>query len=240
MACHRDTTANRKGTVSHPRVIAACQEGILTIYTIVANHNQRTTYLIRRNKPTDPYTKRASGIPPITNGYHSVSLSTFGPFNDISAGLSGTLNGNLKFHLIPLNGTKDPRYHSNNHSDTIQIPLVIIPLGPFKYHSMVSMYFNVIFVFVSLLMAPPQFLCVICLTTDSLYKYLVSFFTCLCNFVFVIVIKIIRLSINLSNSGLSSSELQTCEVHVKARYGYLYATVSVTVLSRFLVFSRNI
>ena len=233
MACHRDTTANRKGTVSHPRVIAACQEGILTIYTIVANHNQRTTYLIRRNKPTDHYTKRA-------NGYHSVSLSTFGPFNDISAGLSGTLNGNLKFHLIPLNGTKDPIYHSNNHSDTIQIPLVIISLGPFKYHSMVSMYLNVIFVFVSLLMAPPQFLCVICLTTDSLYKYLVSCFACLCNLVFVIVIKIIRQSINLSNSGLSSSELQTCEVRVNARYGYLYATVSVTVLSRFLVFSRNI
>ena len=36
---------------------------------------------------------------------------TIGPFNDISAGLSGTLNGNLKYHSIPLNGTKNTQYH---------------------------------------------------------------------------------------------------------------------------------
>ena len=70
---------------------------------------------------------RANGIPLITIEYHLVSFSTIGPFNDISAGLSGTLNGNLKYHSIPLNGTKNPNYHSKNHSDTIQIPLAIIP-----------------------------------------------------------------------------------------------------------------
>ena len=47
--------------------------------------------------------------------------------------------GILKYHSIPLNGTKNPKYHSKyhskSHSDTIQIPLAIIPLGPFKYHS---------------------------------------------------------------------------------------------------------
>ena len=66
-------------------------------------------------------------MPLITTEYHSVSFSTIGPFSDISAGLSGTLNGNLKYHSIPLNGTKNPKYHSKNHSDTIQIPLAIIP-----------------------------------------------------------------------------------------------------------------
>ena len=50
-------------------------------------------------------------IPLITIEYNSVSFSTIGPFNDISAGLSGTLiNGNLKYHSIPLNGTKNPKY----------------------------------------------------------------------------------------------------------------------------------
>ena len=47
------------------------------------------------------------GIPLITIEYHSVSFSTIGPFNDISAGPRGTLNGNLKYHSIPLNGTKN-------------------------------------------------------------------------------------------------------------------------------------
>ena len=65
----------------------------------------------------------------ITIEYHSVSLSTIGPFNDISVGLSG----NLKYHSVPLDGTKNPKYHSKKHSDTIQIPLAIIPPGPFKY-----------------------------------------------------------------------------------------------------------
>ena len=36
--------------------------------------------------------------------YHSLPLNTIGPFNDILVGLSGTVNGNLKYHLIPLNG----------------------------------------------------------------------------------------------------------------------------------------
>ena len=50
--------------------------------------------------------------------YHSVSFSTIGPLNSIAVGLNGTLSGNLKQHAIPLNGTKNPTYHSN----TIQIP----------------------------------------------------------------------------------------------------------------------
>ena len=65
-----------------------------------------------------PLQKRANGIPLITIEYHSVKFSTIEPFNDISAGLSGTLNGNLKYHSIPLNCTKNPKYHSK----TIQIP----------------------------------------------------------------------------------------------------------------------
>ena len=69
----------------------------------------------------------ANGIPLITFEYHSVLFSIIGPFNDISAGLSDTLNGNLKYHSIPLNCTKNPKYHSKNHSDTIQILLAIIP-----------------------------------------------------------------------------------------------------------------
>ena len=40
-------------------------------------------------------TKRATGIPLITVEYHSVSFSTIGLFNDISAGLSGTLSSHL-------------------------------------------------------------------------------------------------------------------------------------------------
>ena len=63
-------------------------------------------------------TKRANGIPLITIEYHSVSFSTIGAFNDISAGLSGTLNGNLKYNSLPLNGTKNPKYHSKYHSKT--------------------------------------------------------------------------------------------------------------------------
>ena len=39
--------------------------------------------------------------------YHSIPFS----ISDISAGLSGTLNGNLKYHSILLNGTKNPKYH---------------------------------------------------------------------------------------------------------------------------------
>ena len=70
-----------------------------------------------------PLPKRANGIPLITFEYHSVSFSTIGPFN----GISVRLNGNLKYHSIPLNGTKNPKYHSKTLSDTIQIPLAIIP-----------------------------------------------------------------------------------------------------------------
>ena len=55
--------------------------------------------------------KKNIGIPLITIEYHSVSFSTIGPFNDILVGLSGTLNGNLKYHSIPLNGTRNPEYH---------------------------------------------------------------------------------------------------------------------------------
>ena len=64
-----------------------------------------------------PY-KKANGIPLITIEYHSVSFSTIGPFSGFSVGFSDTVNGNLKYHSIPLNGTKNPKYHSN----TIQIP----------------------------------------------------------------------------------------------------------------------
>ena len=70
-----------------------------------------------------PYKKE----PLITIEYHSVSFSTVGQFSDISVGLSGTPNGILKYFSIPLDGTKNPKYHSKNHSDTIQIPLAIIP-----------------------------------------------------------------------------------------------------------------
>ena len=43
--------------------------------------------------------------------YHSVSFSTIGPFNTISVRLNGTLSGDLKYHSIQLNGTKNPKYH---------------------------------------------------------------------------------------------------------------------------------
>ena len=98
--------------------------------------------------------KRANGIPLITIEYHSASFSTIGPSNDISLGLGGTLNGNLNENSVPLNGTKNPKYyhskyHSKNHSDTIQILLAITPPRtiqvPFKYHSMVSMVFELYF-----------------------------------------------------------------------------------------------
>ena len=62
-----------------------------------------------------PLQKRTNGIPLITIEYNSVSFSTIEPFDDISAGHSGTLNGNLKYHSIPLNGTKNPKYHSKYH-----------------------------------------------------------------------------------------------------------------------------
>ena len=57
--------------------------------------------------------QKAYDVPLITIEYHSISFSTIGPFNDI-LGLSGTLNGNLKYHSIPLNGTGNPTYHSTN------------------------------------------------------------------------------------------------------------------------------
>ena len=71
-------------------------------------------------------TKRANGIPLITVEYHSVPFITIGPFNDTPAGLSGTLNGHLRYHPIPLNGAKNPKNHHNQY-DTIQILLAIIP-----------------------------------------------------------------------------------------------------------------
>ena len=43
-----------------------------------------------------PLQKRAYGIPLNTIEYHSVSFSTIGPFNGISVGLGGAVNGNLK------------------------------------------------------------------------------------------------------------------------------------------------
>ena len=58
-------------------------------------------------------------MPLITFEEHSASFSTTGPFSGISEGLSGTLNGNLKYHSIPPNGIKNPKYHSKY----IQIPL---------------------------------------------------------------------------------------------------------------------
>ena len=62
-----------------------------------------------------------------TIDYHWIPFS----INDISAGFGGTLNGNLKYHSIPANGTKNPKYHSKYHSknlsDTIKIPMAIIP-----------------------------------------------------------------------------------------------------------------
>ena len=46
--------------------------------------------------------QKVCGMPLTIFEYHSVSFSTIGPFNDI-LGLSGTLNGNLKYHSIPVN-----------------------------------------------------------------------------------------------------------------------------------------
>ena len=73
-------------------------------------------------------------MPLNTIEYHSVSFSTIGAFNGISVGLSGTVNGNLKCHSIPLNGTK---YHSN----TIQIPFK----WPYYGTSTIQWYLNGIF-----------------------------------------------------------------------------------------------
>ena len=84
--------------------------------TIGADHQINT-------ERASPLHKRVNGIPLITVEYHSVSFSTIGPLHDISAGLSGTLNGNLKYYSIPLNCTKNPKYNSK----IIQIA--------FKYHS---------------------------------------------------------------------------------------------------------
>ena len=61
-------------------------------------------------------------IPLNTIEYHWIPLSTIGPFNDISAGLSGTLNGNLRYHWT----VHRLENIIKKHSDTIQIP--------FKYH----------------------------------------------------------------------------------------------------------
>ena len=71
----------------------------------------------------------------------------------MSAGISGTLNGNLKYRSISLNGTKNPKYHSKyhlkNHSDTIQIPMAIIPPRtiqiPFKTPLKTQWYLNAFF-----------------------------------------------------------------------------------------------
>ena len=91
-----------------------------------------------------PLQKCANGIPLNTIEYHWVPLSTIGPFNGISAGLSGILNGNLRYHSIPLNDTLNTKYHKKNHSDTIQIPFKyhwpLYPLGPLNGIWMVYFY----------------------------------------------------------------------------------------------------
>ena len=70
--------------------------------------------------------------------HHSISFNTIGPFSGISVGLSGTANGNLKYHSIPLNVAPNFKYHSN----TIQIPLAIIPRSTIQ---IVQWYLNDIF-----------------------------------------------------------------------------------------------
>ena len=84
-----------------------------------------------------------------TIDYHSIPFS----INDISTGLSGTLNDNLKYHSNPLNGTKNPKYHSTYHSKNHSNTIGHLPLGPFKYHSktiqkpmVFELYLNDIFV----------------------------------------------------------------------------------------------
>ena len=74
-----------------------------------------------------PLQNRANGIPLNTIGYHSVSFSTIGLFNGISVVLRVTLSGNLKYHSIPLTGTKNPKYHSN----VLVFPLFIIIMFTF-------------------------------------------------------------------------------------------------------------
>ena len=70
-----------------------------------------------------PLHKTGNGIPLNTIEHHSVSFSTIGSFSDISVGLGGTVNGHLKYQSIPLNDTKNPKYHSNSdtvyHSNTL-------------------------------------------------------------------------------------------------------------------------
>ena len=93
----------------------------------IATHASRETCLFPISTSPTPTTtpyKKANGIPLVAVEYHSVSFSTIGSFNGISAELSGILNRNLNYHSIPLNGTKNPKCV---HSDTIQIPLAIIP-----------------------------------------------------------------------------------------------------------------
>jgi hypothetical protein len=75
-----------------------------------------------------PLQKRANGIPLNTIEYHSVSFNTIGPFNDISV----ELNGNLKYHSISLNGTKNPKYHSNTIQIPLKYPWTYYPLVPFN------------------------------------------------------------------------------------------------------------
>ena len=72
-----------------------------------------------------------NGIPMITTEYHSLTFSTIGPFNYI-LGLSGTLNGNLKYHPIPLNGTRNPKYHSKTIQIPFKYPWPYKPLVPFN------------------------------------------------------------------------------------------------------------
>ena len=74
--------------------------------TNTQQRNNRMVIFIYTRPP-----KRDNGIPLIATEYHSVSFSTIGPFNDISVGFSGTLNGNLNYHSIPLYGIKNSKYH---------------------------------------------------------------------------------------------------------------------------------
>ena len=94
-----------------------------------------------------PLQKSHIGIPLITIEYHSVSFSTIGSFNGILVGLNGTLKCNLKYHSIPMNGTctRNPNYHSKNHSDNIQIPLAIITPSTIQVPFFVRCASNIIY-----------------------------------------------------------------------------------------------
>ena len=98
-------------------------ENLFNPFSFQTGHGVET---IQMEFVEDSLTKKSKWY---TTDYHWISLSTFGPFNDISVGLSGTLSGNLKYHSIPRNGLENPKYHSKTiryNSNTLAIISLMI------------------------------------------------------------------------------------------------------------------